>query len=66
VKEKLGRLGQVAAWGAELLAGVGVARRKGEIKILKKLYELLSKLVNEEYTMHLHIHSHNMLHGEII
>ena len=28
VKEKLGRLGQVAAGGAELLAGVGVARRK--------------------------------------
>ena len=28
VKEKLGRLGQVAAGGVELLAGVGVARRK--------------------------------------
>ena len=28
-KEKLGRLGQVAAGGVELLAGVGVARRKG-------------------------------------
>lgn len=51
---------------AELLAGVAVARRKGEIKILKKFYEVLSKLVNEEYTMHSHIHSHNMLHGEII
>ena len=28
VKEKLGRLGQVAEGCAELLAGVGVARRK--------------------------------------
>ena len=28
VKEKLGKLIQVAAGGAELLAGVGVARRK--------------------------------------
>ena len=28
VKEKLGRLGQVAVGGAELLARVGVARRK--------------------------------------
>ena len=28
MKEKLGRLGQVAASGTELLAGVGVARRK--------------------------------------
>ena len=28
MKEKLGRLGQIAAGGSELLAGVGVARRK--------------------------------------
>ena len=28
MKEKLGRLGQVAAGSAELVAGVGVARRK--------------------------------------
>ena len=28
VKRKLGRLGKVAARGAELLAGVGIARRK--------------------------------------
>ena len=28
MKEKLGRLGQVTAGGADLLAGVGVARRK--------------------------------------
>ena len=37
VKEKLGRLGQVAAGGADLLAGVGVARRKAWLAVEKCL-----------------------------
>jgi hypothetical protein len=41
VKEKLGRLGQVAAREAELLAGVGVARRKAWPAVEKCLLKFL-------------------------